>query len=542
MSSALKFAALLLAACLATPLHATGVLKPLPEVDLSQLGRIAREELVAARAEFDRLRPELVGSYLASAYVQLGALYAQGGYVDAALVAFGNARELVPTDARYAYLTGVFHLQKNQLREAEAAFAAALAADAEYLPIRYRLATARIAIGDYSGARTVLEPLARDRADLAPAHAMLGDVAMREKRPAEAVAHLRRALAAAPEATRLNAQLADALAAAGDRAGATAARAKAGEGTVAYPDPLLEAIYARPRDSAADALALAARGQHADALAVLDQALADTPDVPRLLAAYARIEADRGRSAEALARANAALKAAPGDAQALLARGMVQEMAGRDAAALADYQAAVRADLELGEARMALGNALMRARRPADAAEQYRALATSAGGVAWARLAAAQAAAGRCADALREVNTALRGAPRDGGLMQVFVRLAATCPAASAEERSMAYDYGRALYDQRPDEDHSEAVAYAAAATGDYTAARDYLAQAMFEATKRRDDGAVARMRTVLAGFEQEKSATAPWPAGHPFVAPPRLAPSAVPAAAGAARPPNGGR
>lgn len=523
---------LLLALGLALPVRASGLLKPLPEVDTAALSAAARAELSAARAEFERVRPQLVGPYLASAYVQLAALYAQNGYVDAALVAVGNARELVPDDARYAYLAGVFHLQQNRLREAEAAFAAAFALDAEYLPIRYRLASARLAIGDYAGARKVLEPLARDRVELAPAHALLAEIAMREKRPAEAVAHYRRALAAAPSATRLNAQLAEALAAAGDRAGAEAARQRAGEGSVSYPDPLLEAMYARPRDPAAEALALAADGRHGEALALLDAALAEAPGDARLLAAYARVEADRGRIEAAVERVGAALAAAPGDAQALLARGMVHEMAGRDAAALADYQAAVRADLALGAARLALGNALMRGGRAAEAAEQYRAVAQAAGGIAWARLAAALHAAGRCADALREINGALRAAPRDGGLMQVFVRLAASCPAASAEERAMAYDYGRALYRQRPDEDHSEALALAAAAAGDFEAARDYQAQAMFEATKRGDRAAVARMRGVLDGYRQQRAAAAPWPSGHPFLVPPRLEPSQAGAAA----------
>ena len=67
------------------------------------------------------------------------------------------------------------------------------------------------------------------------------------------------------------------------------------------------------------------------------------------------------------------------------------------------------------------------------------------------------------------MNTALRARPKDGGLLQTFVRLAASCPAASPEEKRMAVDYGKALYAQRPDGAHSEALAMAMAATGQAT-------------------------------------------------------------------------
>mgnify|MGYP003398516176 FL=1 len=95
----------------------------------------------------------------------------------------------------------------------------------------------------------------------------------------------------------------------------------------------------------------------------------------------------------------------------------------------------------------------------------------------------------------------------------------------------MAVDYGKALYSQRPDVAHSEALAMAMAATGQAQDAVDFEAQAIFEAVRAKDDAAVARMQPVLQRFKSGQPATQPWPAGHPFVAPPKLAPSAAPAA-----------
>ena len=149
---------------------------------------------------------------------------------------------------------------------------------------------------------------------------------------------------------------------------------------------------------------------------------------------------------------------------------------------------------KLAEARLLYGNVLLRQKQYAQAAEQYRQLAALApgDGSAQARLAIAQAAAGHCADALRGVNGSLRSRPRDGGLLQTFVRLAATCQSASSEERRMAVDYAQALYKQRPDVAHSEALAMALASTGKAKDAVDYEAQAMFEAVRANDQAALA--------------------------------------------------
>ncbi|MFN7552619.1 MAG: hypothetical protein ACK5SH_13770, partial [Pseudomonadota bacterium] len=224
--------------------------------------------------------------------------------------------------------------------------------------------------------------------------------------------------------------------------------------------------------------------------------------------------------------------------------GMVLEMQGREPLARAQYEAAVRADLELPAARLALGNTLMRARQWVQAAEQYRQLAAleAGSGNADGRLAAALARAGRCTDALKEVGATLARRPRDGGLLQTFVRLAATCPAATADDKRRAADYGEALYRQRPDEGNTEALALAMAALGRMDEAVDYQAQAIFEALKRKDADAVARLREVLEQIRGGRPPTLPWSESHPLSTPPRLAPSVGPGAdeAGDGRRPPG--
>jgi predicted Zn-dependent protease len=528
---ALAAAALLV---FAGSLLAAAAIKPLPQPDLSKLPEEARQVLTETRRQFEEARPSLVGLYLAEGYARMGAIYARYGQLDAARVALENAAAVEPADGRFPYLLGVFSAQAGQLPRARDELKLALSLDDNYLPIRYRLATVQLALGDLAGARATIEPTATARTDLAPAAALLGEIALREKRWQDAERWYAQALKADPAATALHARRAEALAGLGRKADAEAARRLAGDASPGYPDPLVDGIYAPAPELPTDqALRLAGEGKHAEAIALLEATLKQLPDNADVLAAYARVEADRGDLAAANRRADAALKAAPQSAEALLAKGMVLEMEGKDADARSRYEAAVRADLKLAPARLALGNAYMRAGQWAPAAEQYRQLAAleNGAGTADGRLAAALAQAGRCGDALKEVNTTLVARPRDGGLLQTFVRLAASCPAASDEERRMAADYGEALYKQRPDEGNTEALAMAAAAVGRKDDAVDYQAQVIFEALKRKDEAAVARARALLERFEAGQRAPGPWMPGHPLLAPPRLAPSVQPAA-----------
>ena len=537
MTSAPRTFARAAALCLLLLAHAVSaeaVLKPLPPGDLSKLPEPVRLELQQKRAGFDQLRVGLVGEQLANGYGLLGALYARAGVLDVARVALANATELSPYDGRWFYLLGVFHGQAGDNVAARTALARALELDQVYLPIRYRLAQVQVALNDPAGARRTLADTLSKRPELAPAHAIVGEAALKERKYPEAIAEFERALKIDPNANVLYALLAQARQGQGDAAGAAAAKAKAGSVTVAFADPLLYNIYAEgTQDPARAALELAAQGRTPAARVALDGALAARPNDASLLAAYARIEANAGNADAARARADAAVKASPNDANANLAMAIVLETSGQDAQALPYYEKAVRGDLKMGEARLLLGNAYLRRQQYAAATEQYRQLTVIApdDGGAWARLAVSQALAGRCADALREVNTALRARPKDGGLLQTFVRLAASCPAASPEEKRMAVDYGKALYGQRPDIAHSEALAMAMAATGQTQDAVDFEAQAIFEAVRAKDDAAVARMQPQLQRFKSGQPATQPWPAGHPFVAPPKLAPSAAPVA-----------
>ncbi len=525
-------AALLGALFCAPTVLAQGAIRPMPEPDLSALPANQRQVLLDVRKEFEAERGNLVGIYLAEAFAKLSGYYARFGVMTAAHAAIDNAIAVAPDDGRFPYLKGVYLLRENRLADARAQFAAALALDQDYLPIRYRLATAQVASGDLPGARATLEPVFKQRPELAPAPALLGDIALRQKRQADAASLFRTALKADPEATSLYAGLADALAAAGDARGAAEARAKAGPGLAVFADPLVDGIFGGgPRPVDADALALAEAGRHADAIAMLDAGLKVAPSQPLLLAAKARVEADRGNAAAARQAIAEALRLAPKDPGVLLADGLIAELVGDRAMAERSYVAAITADPAKGEARLAYGLLLQRLGRHADALREFRELARLEGLVGWRHAAAAASLANACAEVLREVGAAARANPRNGGIAQVHVRVAASCKEARDDDRRAALAVARRLYGQLPNAAHAEALAMASAAVGQFEDAFDYQMQAGFELMATGGESAALVRKPFVDAFKAKRAVTTPWPPADPLMAPPKLAPQVAAAA-----------
>lgn len=539
-------------------LHAEALLKPVPMPDLSKLPAQKAESLRKERAEFDRVRATLAGDTLAEAYALLATVYSRNELYAAAAVAIEDATLLAPKDGRWRYLQGIIALGDKNAIGAKSSFEHAFALDQNYLPIRTALANQKVTGGDLDGARKLLEEYTAQKQDQAVPYAMLGDIALRQKRYADAVDQLNRALKIAPDANRLYAQLADAYAGAGDAKAAASARGKAGDNTPVLYDPLGGGLFGRaatqeppPPQKPADpkvqalgeALAFVGERQYASARVSLDKALKLAPNDVTTLAMYARVEAMSGNLQAAQSRASAAIAADNKNAIAHFSQGAVYEVGGNDPAAQRAYEEAIRLDPKLIGARLSLGNLLLRAGRHDDAIAQYRALveSNSGAGDGWARLVAAQVAAGRCSAALKDINGALAKNPKAAFLLQLFVRLASTCPAASADEKRMALDYAGKLYLGSSSPDIGEAYALALGANGKWDDAVKTQQGAMFVVLRNGGQGELALYRETLQLLQAKKLPDRPWPANAEIYRPARLeadraatpaAPPARPAAA----------
>ena len=520
---------------------AEALIKPLPQPSLGRLPADQAKNLAEARKAFDEARVTLVGDGLAAAYAQMGVIYARAGINDVAEVALSDAAALAPNDGRWVYLQGVLaHTQKNAA--ARTYFEHAFQLDPNYVPIRVAFATALMEQNADDRAAKLLDEYLAKNPDQPKVFAMKGEIALKQRRYAEASAALQQALKLDPSADKLYTELAQALQGQGDSAGATAARAKAGNTPPRLADPLAVSLLeplsspdaapvaGSPIEQAAFLMGV---GQYPGARAQLDAALKQKPDDVAAMTLYARLEAAAGSAAAAQQRAAAALKLAPNDGLAQLTQGVVMETAGDEAGAKGWYEKAVVSKPDLAEPHLLLGNIAMRQGQYAKAADHYRSVIRlqPTRGEAYAQLAAALTADGHCADAGTELASDLREHPRLPLLVQAFARVAATCRSASADDRKAALERANALYRQLPTSPNAEALALAAAANGKWDDAVQIQGAGIFEVVKGGDQTEIALYKVFFAQLQAKQMPDKPWPPQHPLYHPEALRPLPPPPA-----------
>lgn len=540
--SVLAFALFFASVCAA----AEPTLLPVPVPDLSKFPQATADTLRKERASFDNVSKNVSGGALVETYSLLASAYARAGLYAEAAVALEDAARLAPDNGIWPYAQGVVaHLQKRD-DDARALFTRAFSLSPDYLPVRIALVNLRIQAGDLSGARNLLAEYTQRHPDAAVPFVLLGEIAMKEKRYTDAIDALDTALRLDPKATKVYAQLAEAYAASGNAKAAADARAKVGDGMPALADPVgLRFSGPAPAATQADKIdplmravgeaniALTSR-QYDKARGLVDGALKQRPNDPTLLALYARIEGAAGNLAQARARGEAAVAAGPDNALAWANLGIALEMASDDAGAQRAYDKAISLDPGLAEPHIRRGNYLMRAGRLDDASAAYRAVVKNdpKDTAGWVHLVAAEVAAGRCAPVLKDINSALAKDSKNGFLLQLFVRLASTCPGVGAEERKMALDYAQAIYQQVGAAPVGEAYALALAANGRWDDAVKTQQAAMFVLLKNNKKDEIGDYREFMKAFQAHKMPDRPWPPGHVLFHPQRVAPDPKPATA----------
>jgi tetratricopeptide (TPR) repeat protein len=551
MSTRRLSAVLFVAALSAAPavLFAEALIKRVPTPDLSKMPLAQADELRNTRDSFEEAKAKLVGEPLAEVYAILGAAYAQAGLLDAAAVALEDAAQLSPSDGRWVYAQGVVARLQKQNAVAQNYFELALQLDRDYAPIVVTVARSKFDNGDLDGANKLLSGYVVKHTSDAVPYALLGQIALRQKRYADAVDQTQKALALQPQATQLYATLADAQVGAGNAKGAAEARSKAGDVAPALTDPIGNGITgvnpgrgAAPVDAVTghvnDAASFMAMRQYPQARHELDEALKSNPGDSTLLAFYARIEAAAGNLPGAKARAAEAVAAGRSNAVAFLSQGVVLETANDDAGAQRAYEEAVRLEPKLAEARLRLGTLLMRTGRTDDAIVQFRALVQLdiRNTESWMRLVAADTGSGHCASSLRDVTDVLATDAGNTFVLQLFVRIASTCPAASAEQRRGALEYGAKLYGQSQSAQAGEAYALAFAANDKWDEAIKIQQAAMFLLVRNGLKDALPPFREVLQQLQAHKRPQLPWPASAAMYHPTRPSVQAAPAAANPAK------
>jgi tetratricopeptide (TPR) repeat protein len=184
-----------------------------------------------------------------------------------------------------------------------------------------------------------------------------------------------------------------------------------------------------------DSIPLRKAGRHQEALVLVEDALAQDPEIPTLLALKGAILDDLGRHQEALALYEAALEHAPRIAEyvenAALATGVIWRYQGdtlyalkRYQEALASYDEARRLDPEASTYWQNRGSTLQKLRRYPEAVEAYqRANALTPGNPeALLGLSSAVRSAKRYSEALANAEQALAHASGDGQVAEAWWR------------------------------------------------------------------------------------------------------------------------
>jgi hypothetical protein len=116
--------------------------------------------------------------------------------------------------------------------------------------------------------------------------------------------------------------------------------------------------------------------------------------------------------------------------------------------------------------------------------------------------------------------------------MQVFVRAASSCSAATPEVSATALNDAQMLYKQHPTIEDTTALAMVMASQGKFKEAQEYQAEAIFDAVRVADKEAAAMFKATMKEYVAKQKPERPWPPQHPYFKASMLTPATAPAAA----------
>ena len=363
---------ILLLAILAAVPPAQSTLPPVPRLALETFPAAARDA-VSKQYKEAAARPADAGAMGA-----LGRTLHAWEQWDSAHQAYERAAALAPSDFDWTYLDAIVLQRLARYDAAASALRRALAARADYLPARLRLAEALLEAGDLAQSEQLFVPLTAIAATEPAAEVGLGRISAARGRSEEAIRHFERALAVFPELGAAHYALARAYRAAGrtaDAERAAAAHARYGARWPRLDDPVLAAVTLLREDARASlvrGVSLAASGDVKSAIDAHEAALARDPSLTQ---AHANLVQLYGRQRD-WAKADEHYRAAAGqgweDAQFHYDYGVVLGMQEQWEAAAGAYRKALAANPLHVQARNNLGQILERGRDFDGAAAEYR--------------------------------------------------------------------------------------------------------------------------------------------------------------------------
>jgi tetratricopeptide (TPR) repeat protein len=447
--------------------------RPVPQPRLDDLEPAVAEQIRDAQQRMAAIVAKGGSSReLADAYGSLARVYHAYEFLDSAEPAYLNARRLASGNSEWPHLLGVLYQQTGRLEEA----AEALSAARRLQPRDY---AAAIALGDvYISLNRLMD--ARDQfqsvVEVFPAVARrgLGDVAMRERKFAEAVEHYRAVLDRVPQATAIHYSLAMAYRGMGRMDEAREHLERRGPEGVHADDPLMTTVQSL------------VRGERAWVM-------------------QGRRAYDAGQFDAAVNAFTKALEAAPSSVVARVNLGSALVQMHRDADAIPYFRDAIRLSPEEPGVPEALIGALVRLGRDAEAIDAFSRVKSyrpddegSLVGVA-----ILLAARERYREAIAVLDEAHQRFPDRTATATTLARLLASSPDVSLRDGKRALDIARAVNDAEPGPAHGETIALALAELGRCSEAIEWMTRAIASAERGKNVTEAARLNQELGKYQR---------------------------------------
>jgi predicted Zn-dependent protease len=531
-------------------LCAPGSAAPLTEVPGPWAGRVAAipeqrldelEPATVARIRETRGRlgemletAGLDAAELAAGFGRLGALYGAHRLYAGAELAFGNAQALDPDGFQWPYYAAHLALEQGEAAQALTHLDRAARIDPDYPTLPLRRGEALLGLDQPTAARAAYAQAAEAAPLRAAALYGLAQIDLLERDAAAAAARLGEVLALQPAADAAQYPLGQALVQLGRRDEARAHLARRGMHRPSYPDPLIEELRSLQQGARLhyeDALRAIKRDDYAAASAAFATGLAEDPTNARARTSYARTLWIAGRRDTAQVELRRAAADGPGETLPRFLLGVLHDAADDPASAITAYREVLAIDPVHQGALSYLANLSLR-RGDHAAAASYFERAIDAGATElpvflhyW--IALRQAGTGD--DALRDALVAFdRRFPEPPVFRYLLARLLAVSEAPGVADRRRALEIARQLHDAAPIPPHSELLALALAAAGEFAQAvalQEGLVQLALSAGA---PGHAAALERVAAGYRAGTLPDAVRPLDDPLLMPAPADPEAA--------------
>ncbi|MEA3274295.1 MAG: tetratricopeptide repeat protein [Pseudomonadota bacterium] len=512
-----------------------GTLVPVAEVDISGAERLMQQAIAEARAEIAGLleSPNADPASLAGAYGRLGALFLLVDVEAQGDACFRTAGELEPKEFRWPYYAGHLAMVAGNTEQALTYLESARELDPEYPTLYLRLGKVQLDRGELAEARAALEKIADTPGLIAAANYYLGQIANLERRFEDAVARLKKALEADPNATGVHYPLAQAYRALGKN---ELAREHLGRFEAKSPeaeDPLLEQLQEASRRSLPafhKGIHAIRQGKYATAAERFAEGLAVDPDNVPARVSYARALYLSGRAEEAGEELARALAANPNELLANFLQGVLLQQQAKPDRAADYYRRSLSVDPGYAGALFYLANLDFNAGRYREAAAGYAKALAADREIAPARLLEliARLRAGEPeADIAKRLTDLSAQYPEDPMLRYAMSRLLAAAADSSLRAPEQALQIASQLTLLQPIPPHQRALALAQAATGRFEEAAQTQRQAIAMAAWMAPPGERAVMQAELDAYERGELPEPAWPEGAPLLSPPPFDPVA---------------